>query len=221
MSHSDISCCQVLIIAGTDTSAGTMEWAMSFLLNHPSLLKKAQMEIDNQIGFDRLVEEDDLGKLPYLRCIINETLRLCPAGPLLVPHQSSVECMIGGFRIPGGTMLLVNLWDIQRDSKIWEEPNKFKPERFEGLEGVRDGFKLMPFGAGRRSCPGEVLALRMVGLTLASLLQCFEWERIGEELVDMTEGTGLTLPKAHPLLAKCRPRQTMVKLLSPNVPLHC
>ncbi|XP_044510843.1 cytochrome P450 81Q32-like [Mangifera indica] len=204
----------VILIAGSDTSAGTMEWAMSLLLNNPDVLRKAQAEIDNQIGSNHFVDESDLVKLPYLRCIINETLRLYPAGPLLVPHQSSEECKVGGYRIPRGTMLLVNLWAIQHDPTIWEDSTKFRPERFEGFEGVRDGFKLMPFGVGRRSCPGEGLALRMVGLALGSLIQCFNWERPNKDMVDMTEGSALNLPKAHPLQAKCSPRPGMLNLLS-------
>ncbi|KAK0576387.1 hypothetical protein LWI29_016653 [Acer saccharum] len=111
-------------------------------------------------------------------------------------------------------MLLVNMWAIQNDPKNWEEPRKFKPERFEGFEGTRDGFKLAPFGSGRRSCPGESLAMRMVGFALGSLIQCFEWDRVGEEIVDMTEGSGLTLSKAQLLQAEYRPRPTMIKLLS-------
>ncbi|XP_043702381.1 cytochrome P450 81Q32-like [Telopea speciosissima] len=205
---------QVLLNAGTDTTAGTMEWAMSLLLNHPEVLKKAQVEIDTIVGQDRLLNESDVANLPYLHCIINETLRLYPAGPLLIPHESSEECIVGGFTIPRGTMLLVNLWAIHKDPKLWEEPTKFRPERMEGIGGVRDGYKLMPFGSGRRSCPGEGLALRVVGLTLGSLIQCFDWERIDEELVDMTEGAGLTLPKAKPLEAKCKPRPAMLSFLS-------
>lgn len=205
---------QVLLTAGTDTSVGTMEWALSLLLNHPSVLKKAQNEIDNYLGQTRLVNESDIANLPYLRCIINETLRMYPAVPLLVPHESSEACTVGGYRIPGRTMLMVNQWAIQRDPKLWVEPEKFKPERFEGLEGSRDGFKLMPFGSGRRGCPGEGLALRVVGLALGSLIQCFDWERISEEMIDMTEGPGLTLPKAQPLVAKCRPRPSMANLIS-------
>lgn len=204
----------VLLSAGTDTSAGTMEWAMSLLLNHPKVLKKVQAEIDNVVGHDRLIDEADLAKLPYLHCIVNETMRLYPAGPLLVPHESSEDCMVGGFKVPGGTILLVNMWAIHNDPKIWDEPRSFKPERFEGFEGVRDGFKFVPFGSGRRGCPGEGLAVRVVGLALGSLLQCFEWDRIGEEMVDMSEGSGLTLPKAQPLFANCRPRPAMANLLS-------
>ncbi|XP_020547583.1 cytochrome P450 81E8-like isoform X2 [Sesamum indicum] len=204
----------VLLIAGTDTSAGTMEWALSLLLNHPHVLKKAQLEIDNHIGHDRLIDESDIAELPYLRCILNETLRLYPAGPLLVPHESSEQCTVGGYRVPAGTMLLVNVWAIHNDPKNWEDAREFKPERFEGLEGNRDGFKLMPFGSGRRGCPGEALAVRMVGFGLASMIQCFDWGRVGKELIDMTEGLGLSMPKAEPLTAYCRARPVAAKLLS-------
>lgn len=193
---------------------GTIEWAMSLLLNNPDILEKAQTEIENQIGFDRLIDELDLTKLPYLRCIILETLRLYPSGPFLIPHESSEECTIGSYHIPRGTMLLVNIWAIQNDPKVWENPKKFKPERFEGIEGTRDGFKFMPFGSGRRSCPGETLAMRMIGLTLGSLIQCFDWERVDEKMEDMAEASGLVLLKVQPLKAKCRPRPPMLKLLT-------
>ncbi|GAV81588.1 p450 domain-containing protein [Cephalotus follicularis] len=204
----------VLLSAGTDTSSATMEWAMSLLLNNPDVLSKAQAEIDNQLGHDHLIDESDLPNLPYLHCIINETLRMYPAGPLLVPHESSDECMVGGFRVPRGTMVLANIWAIQNDPKFWKEPRTFKPERFEGFEGVRYGFKFMPFGTGKRGCPGGGLARRVMGLALGSLIQCFEWTRVSEEFVDLTEGTALTLPKAQPLLAKCRARPTMANILS-------
>ncbi|XVE94993.1 hypothetical protein REPUB_Repub02eG0058300 [Reevesia pubescens] len=204
----------VLLLAGTDTSAGTLEWAMSFLLNHPEVLKKAQTEMDKVVGRSRLMEESDLANLPYLHFIISETMRIKPVGPLLIPHESSKDCVVRGYHIPRGTMLLVNTWAIHNDPNNWQEPTKFNPERFEGLEGSKVAFKLMPFGSGRRRCPGEGLAMRMVGLTLGSLIQCFEWERIGKEMVDMMEGPGLTMPKAQPLQAKYRPRQPFVNLLS-------
>ncbi|KAJ8773293.1 hypothetical protein K2173_028470 [Erythroxylum novogranatense] len=203
-----------LLAAGTDTSAGTMEWALSLLLNNPAKLKKAQSEVDTIIGHDRLITESDIATLPYLNCVVTEAMRMCPLGPLLVPHESSEECMVGGYRVPRGTMLMVNMWAIQNDPKIWEDATKFKPERFEGFEGVRDGFRLMPFGSGRRGCPGEGLAMRMVGLGLGTLLQCFDWERPTKEMVDMTEWNGLTLRKSKPLLAKCSPRSSMLNLLS-------
>ena len=123
-----------MLSAGTDTSSGTMEWAMSLLLNNPETIAKAQAEIDKHIGQSRLIEESDFANLPYLRGIINETLQMYPAGPLLPAHESSENCTVGGFRVPRGTMLLVNAWAIQNDPKIWAEPMKFKPERLLGLE---------------------------------------------------------------------------------------
>ena len=187
---------------------------MSLLLNHPQVLQKAQNEIDIVIGKDRFLDESDIINLPYLRCIINETQRIKPAGPLLLPHESSEDCTIGGYKVPRGTMLLVNQWAIHHDPKIWADPESFNPERFEGLDGTRDGFKLMPFGSGRRSCPGEGLAVRVLGMSLGSIIQCFDWERVSEEMVDMSEGIGLTMPKAIPLVANCKPRPDMQKLLS-------
>ncbi|CAN1776213.1 Cytochrome P450 81Q32 [Linum perenne] len=200
----------VLLSAGTETSSNTVEWALSLLLKHPHTLKAAQLEIDTLVGTERLVEETDLGKLHYLQGIINETMRKYPALPLLVPHESSEECVVGGYKVPSGTILLVNSWAIHNDAKIWDDPDEFKPERFE--EGDDDGLKFMAFGYGRRSCPGEGLGMRMVSLTLAALIQCFEWE-IDHE-VDMSEETGFTMAKALPLKVKSRPRYAMLKLLS-------
>ncbi|KAF8023177.1 hypothetical protein BT93_F0623 [Corymbia citriodora subsp. variegata] len=192
-----------IFAAGTDTSVVTIEWAMSLLLNHPDVMKKAQAEVDNIVGRDRLVDEADIHKLPYLQNIINEVLRLFPPAPLLVPHESAEDCMVGGFDVPRGTMILVNAWAIQRDPKVWDHPTSFKPERYEGLEGDH-AYRLLPFGMGRRSCPGAGLANRVVSLALAALIQCFEWERVGEELVDLSEGTGITMPKREPLEAMCK-----------------
>eukprot|EP00268_Persea_americana_P039256 TRINITY_DN3886_c0_g1_i7.p1 TRINITY_DN3886_c0_g1~~TRINITY_DN3886_c0_g1_i7.p1 ORF type:complete len:537 (-),score=95.36 TRINITY_DN3886_c0_g1_i7:576-2186(-) len=205
-----------LVGAGTDTSSVTLEWAMSLLLNNPGVLKKAKAELDVQVGKDRLLDESDLDKLPYLHCIINETLRLHPAGPLLIPHESSEECTLGGFHVPRGTMLLVNLWAIHRDPSLWVDPTSFKPERFEGVEKDKEcvNCKFIPFGYGRRSCPGMGMAVKVVGLALGTLIQCFEWERVGEEKVDMMEEGGLTMPKAKPLVAIYRPFADMIDVLS-------
>ncbi|WCJ31326.1 cytochrome p450 81d1 [Euphorbia peplus] len=202
-----------LILAGTDTSAVTLEWTISALLNHPNILSKAAKEIDDQIGEEQLVDESDLQKLPYLKNIILETFRLYTPVPLLLPHVSSENCTIGGYNVPRDTLVLVNSWAIHRDPKLWEDPLSYRPERHENGEG--EGFKLMPFGLGRRSCPGAGLAQRVVGLTLASLVQCFEWKRVSKEEIEMTEGGGLTMPKAQPLEALCRPRGLAInKILS-------
>ncbi|PKU66412.1 isoflavone 2'-hydroxylase [Dendrobium catenatum] len=203
----------VLIAAGTESSSGTMEWALSLLLNHPKTLQKARDEIDFHVGRDRLITDSDLPHLHYLQNIIKETLRLYPAGPLLVPHYSSTDCTVEGYNIPGGTMLLINVYAIQRDPKLWKEAESFKPERFDEGEGS-EGFQFFPFGSGRRKCPGEVMANRMMGMTLGALVQCFEWERVGEEMVDLSEGEGLTLPKLFPLEIKYKPREVMMNVLS-------
>ncbi|KAL5559129.1 hypothetical protein UlMin_035340 [Ulmus minor] len=205
----------IMLIAGTDTIANTLEWSLSFLLNNPDVLKKAQAEIDSQVGFDRLIDESDLTRLTYLQSIINETLRLYPPSPLLLPHESSEDCKVSGYRVPRGTTLLINAWAVQNDPRNWVDPSCFKPERFLGPGGAKDGFWWMPFGSGRRSCPGEGLALRVIGLALGSLLQCCEWERPSDEMIDMTAAMGgISLPKARRLQAKCRPRPMMLNLVS-------
>ncbi|XP_059428247.1 cytochrome P450 81E8-like [Corylus avellana] len=202
----------VLLLAGTDTSAVTLEWAMSNLLNHPDILKKVRAELDSQVGKENLLDEPDVSKLHHLQSIISETLRLYPALPLLVPHMSSDDCTVGGYDVPRNTMLLVNAWAIHRDSKVWDDATSFKPERFE--HGKVDSHKLLPFGLGRMACPGAGLAQRTLGLALGSLIQCFEWERVGEEEVDMTEGNGVSMPKAVALEAMCKTRPIMNNLLS-------
>lgn len=178
---------------------------MSLLLNHPDAMKRVKAEIDTTVTeHGRPLDEHELPKLNYLRNVINETHRLYPSVPLLVPHESSEDCIVGGFHVPRGTILLVNAWAIHRDSEVWEDPKKFVPERFEAWSD--EGCGLIPFGAGRRGCPGAGLGSRVVGLTLGALIQSFEWKRIGEEEVDMAEGLGLSMPKAKPLEAMCMPR---------------
>ncbi|KAH9619145.1 hypothetical protein KSS87_010634 [Heliosperma pusillum] len=205
---------QDLLLAGSETTASTMEWALSLLLNHPETLKKAQNEIDEYVGNNRLLEEGDINHLPFLRCIINETLRMYPAAALLPPHENSSECIVGGLRVKKHSMLIVNIWAIHNDPSVWDEPSKFKPERFENVKSESLECVFMPFGSGRRSCPGEHLALKVIGIALGSLLQCFDWERVGTDLVDMQEFVGVTMSKVCPLEAKCKPRGAMIHFIS-------
>ena len=200
-----------MVGAGTETTSTTTEWAMALLLNHPEKPKKAQAEIDAAVGTSSLITPDDVPRLGYLQSIINETLRLYPAAPLLLPHESSADCKVGGYDVPRGTMLLANVYAIHRDPAAWEDPAEFRPERFE--DGEAEGRLLMPFGMGRRKCPGETLALRTVGLVLGTLIQCFDWDRVDGAEVDMTESGGLTIPMAVPLEAMCRPRAAMRHVL--------
>ncbi|XP_062214519.1 cytochrome P450 81Q32-like [Phragmites australis] len=203
--------CSSMFTGGSETTATTAEWAMSLLLNHPEVLKRAQAEMDASVGNSRLVGPDDVPRLGYLQCILSETLRLYPAVPTLVPHESTADCTVGGHHVPSGTMLLVNAYAIHRAPAAWADPAAFRPERFE--DGSAEGRLLMPFGMGRRKCPGETLALRTLGLVLGTLIQCFDWDTVGGAKVNMTEGGGITLPKAVPLEAMCKPRQAMLDVL--------
>ncbi|EOY15806.1 Cytochrome P450, family 81, subfamily D, polypeptide 2, putative [Theobroma cacao] len=205
---------QTMFNAGTETTAAIMEWAMSLLLNHPESMQKVRAEIDAHVGHGRLLHDSDLANLPYLRCVANETLGLYPPSPLLLPHFSSEDCVVGGYEIPRGTMLMVNVWAIHRDPSLWEGPSKFKPERFEASFGEKEGFRYLPFGLGRRDCPGAAMGMRLIFLALGAAIQCFVWENVGQGKVDMSSGSGITLLKARPLEARCCPRRNSIKLLS-------
>jgi cytochrome P450 len=185
---------------------------MAQLLTHPETMEKARAEIDAIVGTGRLVEESDISNLPYLQCVVKETLRLRPVGPVIPAHEAMEDCTVGGYGVRRGTMILVNAWAIHRDADVWDAPEEFRPERFLGRDAVTT--PMLPFGLGRRRCPGEGLAMRLVPLALAALLQCFEWD-VGEGgTVDMAEGAGLTMPMATPLAAVCRPREFVKSVLS-------
>ena len=194
---------QGLITAGTETSSVTIEWALSALIHHPDILRKAQQEIYSQFGHGRIMEESDLHKLKYLEAIVKETLRLYPPTPFLLPHESSEACTVGGYRVDPGMQLLVNVWAIQRDPALWERRTEFDPKRF--LKSGREidvkghDFGLIPFGSGRRICPGLSLGLIVVSQTLGRLLQSFDWISPQGTQIDMTEGLGITTPKSVPL----------------------
>ncbi|PIA38390.1 hypothetical protein AQUCO_02800233v1 [Aquilegia coerulea] len=204
------------LFAGTDTSASTTEWALSELINHPDIFEKARAEIDYVVGKNRLVEESDIQNLPYLQAIVKETLRLHPTGPLVV-RKSSEDCRVGEYDIPKNTRLFVNVWAIGRDPKHWENPLEFRPTRFttgDKIDVRGQQFQFLPFGSGKRGCPGVTLALQVVQTTLASLIQCFEFrmEDGKSATLDMTEGPGLTLPRANPLLCVPNARFNLVPL---------
>ncbi|OEL15591.1 Geraniol 8-hydroxylase [Dichanthelium oligosanthes] len=199
-----------LFAAGSDTSSSTVEWAMVELLRNPVSMTKLCNELVLVIGSRRKIEESDIGQLPYLQAVIKETFRLHPPVPLLLPRQAEAATEIMGYIIPKGARVLVNVWAMGQDKDIWPQPEKFMPERF--LESMIDfrgaDFELIPFGAGRRICPGMALGTRMIHLVLASLLNQFKWrlpaeaERNG---VDMAEKFGVTLKKASPLCAIATP----------------
>ncbi|CDP17825.1 unnamed protein product [Coffea canephora] len=179
-----------LFIAGSETSSTTVEWAMAELLRSPEIKSKARDEIMEIVGKSELVQESDISNLPYLQSLVKETFRLHPAGPLL-PRKAEI---------------LVNLWAMGRDPSLWPNPNSFLPERFmdRNIDAKGNHFELLPFGTGRRICPGLPLAHRMVHIMVASLLHKFDWkleEEIKPEQLDMSEKSALTLHKAVPLRA--------------------
>ncbi|CAN1273736.1 Demethylepipodophyllotoxin synthase [Linum perenne] len=201
---------QSLILAGADTTTVTMTWLLSLLVNHPDVLSKAQIELVNIVGYERQVQESDLHNLVYLNAIVKETLRLYPPGPLAVPHQAMEDCTVAGHMIKEGTRLIVNISKIQRDPKIWPNPDEFQPDRFltthKDIDVKGQNFELIPFGSGRRMCPGLNFALQVMYLTMATLLHGFDFSRATSEPVDMRESIGLTNPRASPLEVVLNPR---------------
>ncbi|OAY25458.1 cytochrome P450 CYP82D47-like [Manihot esculenta] len=181
--------CLSLILGGNDTTVVTLIWALSLLLNNPRVLKKAQDELDIQVGKHQQVKESHVKNLVYLQAVVKETLRLYPATPLSVPREAMEDCIIAGFHIPAGTRLFVNLWKLHRDPSIWTNPLEFQPERFlnehASLDVRGQDFEYLPFGSGRRMCPGVSFALQVLNLTLARLLHGFELRTVSDSPVDM------------------------------------
>ncbi|CAL5023558.1 unnamed protein product [Urochloa decumbens] len=201
--------------ASTDTSATTLDWAMAELLRNPRIMAKAQREVRESLaavtaaGDRDIVTEDSLAKanLHYLRFVVKETLRLHPPATMLVPRQCRSDCKVLGFDVPAGMTVLVNAWAVGRDPDHWEEPEVFLPERFETSAAAKDfrgaDFEFIPFGAGRRICPGMAFGLAHIELALAALLFHFDWALPGgmaAEELDMTEAFGFATPRRRDLL---------------------
>ncbi|XP_058782406.1 flavonoid 3',5'-hydroxylase 1-like [Vicia villosa] len=197
-----------LFTAGTDTSASIIEWALAEMLKNPNILIKAQKEIDEVVGKERMVVESDLQKLPYLEAICKETYRLHPSTPLSVPRVSSKACQVNGYYIPKDTRLNVNIWAIGRDPNIWDNPLEFNPERFLSARIDPSGvdFELIPFGAGRRICVGYKMAIVVIEFILGTLIHSFDWKLPNGVELNMDEAFGITLQKAVPLSTMVTPR---------------
>ncbi|XP_040995363.1 cytochrome P450 705A22-like [Juglans microcarpa x Juglans regia] len=213
-----------LFIAGTSTSADILQWTLSELINRPQMLKKLRDEIVSVVGTaTRLVEETDVPNLPYLQAVVKETLRMYP--PIAVTARECREdCKIKGYDISQNTMLAINLYSIMRDPEVWDNPNEFRPERFlvsnnskvlhkhqnheNELTGHQSLIDFVPFGAGRRGCPGSTLAYTTINQTIAAIVQCFDW-KVGDggdhdqppPKVDMeVENSGFGVNKAQSLV---------------------
>lgn len=203
---------QDIFLASIDTMSCTMIWAMSELLRNSRVMEKAQEEIRKIAGRKGKVEDSDLKGMQYLKAVVKEVLRLHPPGPLLIPREAIRGSTIDGYEIPHRARVLVNVFSIGSDPTYWKTPLEFSPERFldgsSSIDFKGTHYEFLPFGAGRRICPGMELGMAIVELSLANLLYCFDWELplgMKEEDIDMSEGDGITVCKKIPLIVVPRP----------------
>ncbi|KAK7314528.1 hypothetical protein VNO77_33054 [Canavalia gladiata] len=195
-----------MIIGASETSSNVIEWAISELVRHPRVMTNLQNELKQVVGINNMVEETDLSKLNYLDMVVKETLRLHSVVPLLAPHESMEDIVIEGYFIKKKSRIIINAWAIGRDPKVWSENAEvFYPERFinSNIDFKGQDFQFIPFGSGRRSCPGIVMGLTIVKLVIAQLVHCFNWELpygMDPHELDMNEKFGLSIPRAKHLL---------------------
>lgn len=177
---------------------------MAEIMNNPRILNKLKAEIDAVVGTSTLVKESDIPNLPYLQAVVKEVLRLHPPAPFAL-RQSIEDCIINGYDIKGQTRTLINVYAIMRDPEAWANPEEFIPERFldddqNVMKMKSEDFRYIPFGFGRRGCPGASLALMVIQVTLAALVQCFDWKIKGGDKVNMEEGSSFSAGLAKPLV---------------------
>ncbi|XP_058193835.1 cytochrome P450 736A117-like [Rhododendron vialii] len=193
--------------AGTDTTSTALEWAVTELLKHPQAMKKLQAEVRRTIQPNQPITEDDLDQMPYLKAVIKETLRLHPPIPLLVPRESTKDVQVMGYDVAAGTRVVVNAWSIGRDPASWDDPEEFRPERFSNslVDFRGHDFELIPFGAGRRGCPGIQFAAAVDELAVANLVHKFDFALPDGVELDVSEVAGITVHKKLPLLLVATP----------------
>ncbi|CAN8257727.1 unnamed protein product [Cochlearia groenlandica] len=195
-----------VMFGGTETMASGIEWALTELLRNPNELKKLQQELAEVVGLDRHVDETHLEKLTFLKCTLKETMRLHPPIPLIL-HEAIEDTNLQGFNVPKGSRVMINAFAIARDPKLWVDPEAFNPSRF--MEpGMPDfmgtNFEFIPFGAGRRSCPGMQLGLYAMEVAVANIVHCYTWQLpdgMKPSELDMSDVMGLTAPRATRLVA--------------------
>lgn len=190
--------------AGIDTTYVTLDWAMSELIKNPEVMKKLQEEVRRIVNHKDVVGTEDLNQMSYLKYVIKETLRLHPPLPLLLPRESMEYSQIDGFTIPKGTKVIINAWAINREIKSWEQSEKFIPDRFIGspLDFKGNDFQFIPFGAGRRICPGISFAMATAELALANLVHRFDWDLpsgMTREEFNMEDSSGLSVHRKDEL----------------------
>jgi len=201
---------QDMFAAGTDTTFVTLEWAMTELIRNPEVMERVQEDVRRVVGCNQKISDRDVDKMIYLKAVIKETLRLHTPLPLLIPREAMNDTKLDGFHIPRGTRVIVNAWAIGRDPTSWDRPEEFCPDRFisSNVDFKGQDFHFIPFGAGRRSCPGTSFGISTVELTLAHLLHHFDWQLprgMEGELLDMSEAPGLTVHKKSGLVLIAKP----------------
>ncbi|CAI0447441.1 unnamed protein product [Linum tenue] len=196
-----------MFAAGSDTTYTALEWTMTEILRHPRVMEKLQQEIRVILGDERNVNEEVIERMDYLKAVIKESFRLHPPIPLLVPRESTQDVKVQGYDVPEKTRVIVNAWAIGRDPKRWgDDAEEFRPERFlnSKVDFKGQDFELIPFGAGRRGCPGISFATASMEITLVSMLHRFDWSVPGGEEgggLDADEAPGLAVHRRTPLLA--------------------
>ncbi|XP_024517282.1 flavonoid 3'-monooxygenase [Selaginella moellendorffii] len=199
-----------LLLGAVDTSALLLEWAMAELFRHPVELSRAQIQIDAVVGKEKLVDESDILKLPYIDAIVKETMRLRSVAPLSLPKQvQGGPIKLSGYTIPNGTTIYINSYSIGIDERFWKDPLEFQPQRFFDLPDVDvfgHNFNFLPFGTGRRVCPGAKLGFDAVQIGLATLVQGFDWKLDAPGNMNMDQTFGLVCHKSQPLVAIPVPR---------------
>ncbi|CAN1836354.1 Desmethyl-deoxy-podophyllotoxin synthase [Linum perenne] len=189
---------QDIFLAGSDTPSIAIEWALSELMRNSQAMEKAQREKGR-------IDHEDLGQLHYLKLVIKEALRLHPPAPLLAPREAREAAVIHGYQIPAKTRIIINAWAIARDHRNWVKPDSFFPERFmlddqgrgDYLKGL--DFSMIPFGSGRRICPGIQYGTTLVTLCLANLVYHFDWELPTAQNLDMSEDFGIGVRRKNEL----------------------
>ncbi|KAK3443232.1 hypothetical protein EUGRSUZ_B03262 [Eucalyptus grandis] len=193
-----------IFLGGVDTGAVVMDWTMAELARNPRVMRKAREEIRSCVGNKKWVVEEDLSGLKYLKLVLKEVMRLHPPGVLLIPRETIGHFKLSDYDVDPKSCVYVNAWGMGRDPGLWERPEEFVPERFEDspIDYKGNHFELIPFGAGRRRCPGMSMVMAMIELALANVLHSFDWELpegMTEGDVNMEEGAGLAVFKKVPL----------------------
>ncbi|XP_074309072.1 cytochrome P450 89A2-like [Silene latifolia] len=209
-----VAACSEFLNAGTDTTATTLQWIMANMVKNPEIQTRVFEEIKAVIGNQaEEVKEDDLSDMSYLKAVVLEGLRRHPPGHSLLPHAVTKEVELGGYIVPKNAVVNFAVAEMGWDPVLWEDPMEFNPERFMSgqdefdITGSRE-IKMMPFGVGRRICPGLGLALLHLEYFVANLVWKFEWMGVEGHEVDLSEKQEFTIVMKNPLHARISPRFT-------------